>query len=230
VRFNRNEGIEIMKKKLKLKKGVKLGIFIVLCIYFLVCLFLYIKIDLETKREIQTIRNEYNTHISEIMPDETNYTQEEQTFVYEPKKAVKIDVCNNSSTKTYMDYRAITNKKSKQYQFIQANMTADERGYLIDNEGYIGVALGSYFGNIGTRYIFKLSSGTELKVVKVEVKDDDHTNNGCEQKWDGSVIEFVIDTQKAKNYYGIASNGYINSGNFNKVFNGKIIEIEKVVN
>jgi hypothetical protein len=81
-----------MKKKLKLKKGVKLGIFIVLCIYFLVCLFLYIKIDLETKREIQTIRNEYNAHISEIMPDETNYTQEEQTFVYEPKNEVKNDV------------------------------------------------------------------------------------------------------------------------------------------
>ncbi len=219
-----------MKKKLKLKKGAKLGILIILCIYVLTCLFLYIKIDVETKREIQAIRNSYKAHTSEIMFDETKCTQEEQTFAYEPKKAVKVDVCNHSSTKTYMDYRAITNKKSKQYQFIQANMTADERGYLIDNEGYIGVALGSYFGNIGTRYIFKLSSGTELKVAKVEVKDDDHTNNGCEQKWDGSVIEFVIDTQKAKNYYGIASNGYINSGNFNKVFNGKIIEIEKVVN
>jgi hypothetical protein len=228
VRFNRNEGIEIMKKKLKLKKGVKLGIFIVLCIYFLVCLFLYIKIDLETKREIQTIRNEYNTHISEIMPDETNYTQEEQTFVYEPKNEVKIDVCYSGSNKTYMDYKMITNKLSKQYQYIKTNMTVNEKGYLVDNDGYIGVALGSYFGEIGTKYIFTLESGIKLRLVKVEKKADNHTNNGCEQKWDKSVIEFVIDENIAREYYKTPKNDYVNGGNFNKVFNGKIIEIKRV--
>jgi hypothetical protein len=182
------------------------------------------------QKQLEAIRGENKAPRGEQQFVGYQTTKTEQTFAYEPKKAVKIDVCNNSSTKTYMDYRAITNKKSKQYQFIQANMTADERGYLIDNEGYIGVALGSYFGNIGTRYRFILEGGIELKIIKVEAKADKHTNNGCEQKWDKSVIEFVIDTQKAKNYYGIASNGYINSGNFNKVFSGKIIEIEKVVN
>lgn len=79
-----------MKKKLKLKKEVKLGIFIILCIYVLTCLFLYIKIDLETKREIQAIKNSYKAHTSEIMFDETKCTQEEQTFVYEPKNDVKL--------------------------------------------------------------------------------------------------------------------------------------------
>jgi hypothetical protein len=79
-----------MKKKLKLKKGVKLGIFMILCIYVLTCLFLYIKIDLETKREIQAIKNSYKAHTSEIMFDETKCTQEEQTFVYEPKNDVKL--------------------------------------------------------------------------------------------------------------------------------------------
>lgn len=217
-----------MKKKLKLKKEVKLGIFIILCIYILTCLFLYIKIDLETKREIQTIRNSYNTHTSEIMPDEINNTQNETMSVYELKKEVRINVCSKGINKTYMNYKKITDKSSQQYQFIKNNMTVDEKGYLKDEKGYIGVALGTYFGEIGTRYIFKLSSGIELKIIKVEVKDDAHTNNGCEQKWDKSVIEFVIDTEIAEKYYGLEDNGYINNGNFNNIFKGEIVEITRI--
>lgn len=217
-----------MKKKLKLKKEVKLGIFIILCIYVLTCLFLYIKIDLETKREIQAIKNSYKAHTSEIMPDEINNTQNETMSVYELKKEVRINVCSKGINKTYMNYKKITDKSSQQYQFIKNNMTVNEKGYLVDNDGYIGVALGSYFGEIGTKYIFTLESGIKLRLVKVEKKADNHTNNGCEQKWDKSVIEFVIDENIAREYYKTPKNDYVNGGNFNKVFNGKIIEIKRV--
>jgi hypothetical protein len=143
----------------------------------------------------------------------------------------ELKVCSNSQSKTYMSYQAITNTRSSQYKYIKANMTVNEKGLLVDKDGYIGVALGSYFGDIGRRYTITLDTGIILKVVKVEAKADNHTVNGCYQKWDKSVIEFVIDTKKAGNYYGRGSNGYIANGNFNNIkeFKGKIIKIEEEI-
>lgn len=85
-----------------------------------------------------------------------------------------IPVCSNSQTKTYMDYKMITNKSSKQWQYINASGKIKiENGYLMEGE-YIGVALGSYFGEIGTKYIFTLDTGKQIKVVKIEEKADAH--------------------------------------------------------
>jgi hypothetical protein len=140
---------------------------------------------------------------------------------------VDIPVCSNSQTKTYMDYKMITDKTSKQWQYIHTSGKIKiENGYLMEGE-YIGVALGSYFGEIGTKYIFTLDTGKQIKVVKIEEKADAHTNNGCQQKWDKSVIEFVIDS----NAFEKSSNGYVYNGNFNNIaqFKGKIIKIEEIV-
>ncbi len=124
----------------------------------------------------------------------------------------------------------ITAKYSDQYKYIKANMKVDNKGFLRDKDNRIGVAMGTYFGKVGSKFDITLENGNILKVVKVEVKDDKHTNNGCEQKWDKSVIEFVIDTKVAKEYYGVASNGFINQGNYNNVdeFNGNIEVINKI--
>lgn len=133
--------------------------------------------------------------------------------------------CSTSSFKSYMDYRSITSEESEQYKFIQEHMHIKD-GYLLDEQGYIGVALGSEFGDIGSRYVFILDTGIEIQVVKIEVKDDLHTINGCEHKIDRSVIEFVID----ENYFVKGSNGYILNGNFNnnEWFNGNIESYRKV--
>ena len=141
-----------------------------------------------------------------------------------------LDVCSTSSVKSYMSYKAITNQSSKQWQYIHTNMVVNEKGLLETTDGYIGVALGSYFGEIGNKYIITLSTGIELKVVKVDEKSDRHTNNGCEQKYDKSVIEFVIDTEQATKYFGKMSNDYVLNGNFNNsnFFKGKIESIEVV--
>ena len=139
----------------------------------------------------------------------------------------EITVCSPSSVKTYMDYRMITARNSKQWRYIHESGNVEIRDGFLWEDDFIGVALGSYFGEIGSKYIFKLDTGIELKVVKVEAKSDAHTNNGCEQKWDKSVIEFVIDSQAFKK----EANGYVKNGNFNndKNFKGKIIEIWEVV-
>ena len=134
--------------------------------------------------------------------------------------------CSESSAKSYMERSAITDETSEQHAFIEENMEAIN-GHWVDKEGYIGVALGSWFGEIGTRWIFELDSGIKLYTVKIEHKADIHTINGCQHIVDGSVIEFVIDSET--NPYWIGSNGYIANGNFNNLehFKGNIISVRK---
>ncbi len=142
-----------------------------------------------------------------------------------------VGVCSPSSTKTYMDYRAITARGSRQYQYIRAHMKVDEStGFLYDEDGFIGVALGSYYGVIGDRYYFTLSNGNVLPLVKIEEKADAHTINGCAHGSDGSVIEFVIHRDYARNSFALSGNGLISSGNYNNnpLFRGQIVKVEKV--
>lgn len=148
-------------------------------------------------------------------------------------KSVEIGVCSSSSTKTYMDYRATTARASRQYQFMHNEMTVDETtGFLYDEDGFIGVALGSYYGEIGDRYYFTLDSGIVLPLVKCEEKADEDTDeSGCYHLSDSSVMEFVIDKDYALNYFGRLSNDYVLNGNYNNysLFNGSIVKVEKVL-
>lgn len=143
----------------------------------------------------------------------------------------EMEVCSSSSSKTYMDYRSINNIRSRQYKFITNYMTVDqETGFLLDDEGFIGVALGTYFGTIGDRFYFTLDTGVVLPLVMVDAKSDSHTYNGCVHAVDSSVIEFVIDNQIASEYFGRFGNGLILQGNFNNysLFRGEIVRVEKV--
>jgi hypothetical protein len=123
-------------------------------------------------------------------------------------------LCSTSSVKTYMDYRMITSKTSKQYEYINTNIVFKD-GHLMTDDGHYAVALGSAFGPIGSKWKIVLNTGIEFNVVKVDEKADAHTNNGCEQRWDKSVIEFIIDTSHPEMTKHLASNGYIHQGNFN---------------
>ena len=145
-------------------------------------------------------------------------------------KSVSIGACSTSSTKTYEDYRMITSVGSAQYQYIHNHCTVDEKtGFLIDEEGFIGVAMGYAFGEIGSRYYIELDTGITIPVVKVDAKASEHAPNGCSAASDASVIEFVIDTDRATAYFG-GANGLASSGNFNnyKYLKGSISDIERV--
>jgi len=126
------------------------------------------------------------------------------------------------STKTYMDYRAITSVNSKQYKLIHEKLTICEDGIIRDSEGYMAVALGSYFGEIGSRWVFLLDSGTELRVIKADAKSDIHTDStniyGSANK---DIIEFIVDSTVMWK----APNGYIHYGNFNRIpeFKGAVV-------
>lgn len=166
---------------------------------------------------------------AEEITETTSYNLDRFTNYKKEYKTEEMVVCSAGSFKSYMDYRAITSKSSNQYVYVHSNLAVDtESGLLYDSEGFIAVALGSKYGNIGDRFYITLSSGNILPVVKAEAKADTDTNNGCEQSVDKSVMEFVLDKNVAKEYFSdIWSTGDL--GN-NSYFSGSITKIEKVLN
>ena len=173
--------------------------------------------------------NELNPHATVIKPDLSTSNvvtlMNRQDFYY-----VNRDVCATSTIKTYMSYKAVTNTRSKQYNIIHNQLTVDKNtGILYDDYGYLAVALGSFYGKLGDRFIFELSNGNELPVIKADEKSNNDTINGCYHKSDSSVIEFIIDTNIAKKYFG-STNGYVSNGNFNNVsiFKGHIVSVKQV--
>ena len=133
----------------------------------------------------------------------------------------ELEVCHYGTNKTYMDYRSL-NINSNQYKLLSTLATKD--GFFYDQDGYMAVALGSYFGELGSRYEFELDTGIVLKVIKVDEKADRHTFDGCQQRWDKSVVEFIIDSEKIKYWWG---EKYVLNGNFNNHddFKGDIVRI-----
>ena len=148
-------------------------------------------------------------------------------------KTEELSVCSLNTAKTYMDYRMTTVVSSRQYQFLNYECTVDKKtGFLYDDEGFIAVALGSYYGEIGDRFYFTLDSGIVLPLVKGEEKADEDTDySGCYHTIDGSVVEFVICDDYAASYFGSNSNGYVLDGNYNNysLFSGSFVKVEKVL-
>lgn len=148
-------------------------------------------------------------------------------------KTETIDNCGEGLIKSYMDYRSVNSPSSKQYRFIRDYMEVDEEtGFLYDKDGFIGAALGAYYGVIGDRFYFTLESGVVLPIVKIDSKADKDTDaNNCYHPGDSSVIEFVIDKNIANEFYGEYGNGLVLSGNYGNypLFKGAIVKVEKVL-
>lgn len=165
--------------------------------------------------------------------NESSFDIEDLYDYHKEFKSKEISVCARSGIKTYMDYRMTTVVASRQYQFMHNYMTVDKKtGFLYDKDGFIGVALGSFYGTIGDRFYFTLDSGIVLPLVKVEEKADVDTDyTGCYHMIDGSVIEFVIDSDYAGNYFFNNGNGLVLNGNYNNywLFKGDIDKVEKVL-
>lgn len=126
-----------------------------------------------------------------------------------------------AKSKTYMDYRAITDRSSAQWTLLQ-ELTVCPDGMIRDADGYIAAALGSAFGPIGSRYVFTLDTGEELKVIKADQKQDLHTcpdNVFGLDNWD--VIEFIVDSQVMPKF----DNGLVYGGNFDNcpAFAGDVV-------
>lgn len=134
-------------------------------------------------------------------------------------------------TKAYTNYKVIgKGGDSAQSKYIYNHLTVCDDGYLRDKDGFIAAALGSYFGgyhadSIGTRWIFVCKDGTEIPIVKVDVKQNEHTmdaehkigiisgrydNHGNSVRT-GEYIEFYVDIDKINGLVYTNSNPCINT-------------------
>lgn len=218
----------------KLRKIVTYVIVILYVSMVLGCVFSSVRNYVHTTDTVEPATNTVEVLDDYVPPKVQKVDKVDIQPVEEPKveyKYTPVTMLYQTSAKTYMDYRAITNKASAQYKLIHSNaITICEDGFLRDSEGFIGVAMGSKFGPIGSRYVCKLDNSKEIKIIKVEAKADQHTVNGFCGYVAYDIIEFVIDTKATWMRQNKWGNGYIFSGNFNNcdMFKGKIVSIDKV--
>ena len=102
----------------------------------------------------------------------------------------------NTSMKTYMDYRKITNKSSVQYKLQQRDdVWTDEEGFRRLGDKFM-VACGTYYGQAGTELQIVLENGTVFDAIMGDVKANAHTDSQNRQHAkDGSVVEFLVSTK-----------------------------------
>ena len=108
-------------------------------------------------------------------------------------------ICN-SSTKTWMCYKKVTNKRSKQYSLLNSDecYTDPVTGLRMIGDR-ICIAMGTgYVGEenpIGTKVNLVMASCYVVKCIIGDIKANAHTDETRRyQKFDGSVAEMIIDS------------------------------------
>ena len=115
----------------------------------------------------------------------------------EAKKTRYVTKASPGNTfKSYMDYRCIKNRSSKQYKLQKKAVTNKKNGIRMIKGRYC-IALGSYYTRkIGAKVDLVMGSGRVVKCITADMKADRDTINNHRQHRDGSVAEFVVDTKK----------------------------------
>lgn len=160
-------------------------------------------------------------------------TQEEIITIEEPEEEVIQQNENliehiddmDTSIKTWMDYRAITDTSSPQWQ-LQQNAYTDENG-LRKVGDYYCVAFGTGVSNgIGSKFKVTFDNGNEILVIVADHKADRHTdktNTYMNINNKANVMEFIVDSNKLDNTAKVMGDVNYISG-----FEGQIIYIEEV--
>lgn len=146
----------------------------------------------------------------------------------------------NSSFKSYMDYKAITNTKSAQYKVNRAsNVYTDSCGMRRvvvgqsaneDIDDFV-VALGTFYGKVGDRFSIQFSNGQTITAVMGDLKANKHTDstNRYHLK-DKSVVEFIVENNRLnKLVKQMGDVSYLTYGlNPNFKINGNVVKIDKL--
>lgn len=138
----------------------------------------------------------------------------------------------DSSFKTYMDYRCVTNTGSPQYKYIQQWGWSDWDGFMrCDGERDLGitddyymVALGSYYGTeIGAKYKITTDTGNVFYAVLCDQKADCDTDCLHRYSYNNDVVEFIVDTHSLNETVKL-----FGSANVYMPLNGKIASVERI--
>lgn len=188
----------------------------------------------------KTIKNEdVKEDISEdIYSEEIEITEESELITEEPVESIlltdyiSLDTPEYNHFKSFMDYRTITDRTSRQYKLQESADTDPDTGIRMVDGRYC-IAVGSYYYQhmtIGTYVDIVMENGTVLPCIYAEAKSDADTDEEThrQHKSDGSVVEFVVDAPVLISYSEDVS-FYGNVEKFETaegfLFEGEIMEI-----
>jgi hypothetical protein len=154
----------------------------------------------------------------------TENTETKKTEIKAPTAYGNYSVPKNNSIKSYMDYRRITLKSSKQYALQKSKAYTGDHGIRMVGDRYC-IAVGSYYTTTIGQYIdVELANGNVIKGILADCKDDKDTDSTNRINPNGSVVEFVVDTSaldKTAKVMGDIS--YVNDWN-SKIVNIKVYD------
>jgi len=98
--------------------------------------------------------------------------------------------------KTYMDYRKITNKNSKQWK-LQEQAWTEGRGFRKIGEHFL-VAVGTFYADeVGKELLIEFEDGERIKTIVGDIKQDKHTDPMNQYvPINGNIVEFIVDVEK----------------------------------
>lgn len=147
--------------------------------------------------EILTIKIENNVSEQYVSLKETvvaDETEHENSWEH-----LHVPTNVDTSFKSYMDYRTIKDRNSKQYH-LQTLAYTDEEGFRRIDEYYL-VAVGTFYSeNCGSILEIGFSEGKVITAIVGDIKQDIHTNETnqyAEVVGDlVNIVEFIVDTEK----------------------------------
>lgn len=197
------------------------------------------------EKQIDILQNENDTYyaigdMANYLADEINKIEPNITYVEDISCKSGVKSKSNKSEysipeydtsfKTYMDYRKITDKSSAQYM-LQMEAYTDDMGLRKYEDHYI-VAMGTYYSdNVGDTFKITLDNDTSFNVIIGDIKADCHTDsqNMYSPVYDengdfvsANVIEFIVDTNKLDR--SVTKLGTVSAYDN---FKGNIIKIER---
>ena len=157
---------------------------------------------------------------SDVVADEKN--ADNSSIVEREYESLEIPQGDCSSF-LYMDYRAITNTASKQWELQQIAWT-DERGFRRIGDDYCA-ALGTFYGQVGDRFRITTDRGNVYSIVMSDAKGWD-SNGWYHVAGDGRInlIELIVQTECLPSEVTFSGD----CGVLEKI-GGNVIKIERIV-
>lgn len=119
---------------------------------------------------------------------------EKQSILLSELNFVTYELPNNTGFKSYMPYKAITNKSSQQYALQDLHAYTGDYGIRQVNNRFC-IAIGTSFNAaVGTYVDVILENETSIPCIVGDIKAEKHTKGNTMTKHNGCVTEFIVDS------------------------------------
>ena len=214
--------------KIRRVQAQKRQFILIMTMLLIVLGYLIWQVNRNVERELEAI-TVYRPIFTEVSPKPYQISKVEEIIDIQEDKGLysyntlKLPTEATGEFKTYMDYRKITDKTSKQWN-LQQLATTNEKGFRIFNGRYL-VAVGTYYATeVGKELKITLDNGFVFYAMVGDIKMDIHTDaNNQYIPINGNIVEFIVDIDKLDPKTK-KSGDISNSG-----FDVKIVRIEEVI-